>query len=97
MRQDHYAFLTSVKLYVADNPEVAAYVSEFVAEGIDESRKEVMRRAADMETALAVAIANRYKDRDSLILTILNRWRNRSALCWDSTIEMITAKKGGAA
>ena len=92
MKQEHYSFLNSVKQYVSDNPDVAAYVSDFVADGINESRKEAMKRAADMETALAIAIANRYKDRDSLIVSILNRWRNKSALCWDSTIKLIEGK-----
>ena len=92
MKQEHQEFLRYVQKYVTDNPEVAAYISNFVAEGINESRKEVLKRAADMETALAVAIANRYKDRDSLIVSILNRWRDKTALCWDSTIQMIEGK-----
>ena len=92
MKQEHYAFLHSVKQYVSDNPDVAAYVSDFVAEGINESRNEALKRAADMETALAVALARRNKGHDSLIVSILNRWRNKSALCWDSTIQIIDGK-----
>jgi hypothetical protein len=85
-------FLELVKAYVEENPEVGAYVSDYVARGIETSRKEVLARAADMEVALAVAIATRYNNRDAIILDKLKTWKDRSSLQWDSTIELLESK-----
>ena len=73
MKIAHANFLHSVERYVSTNPEVAAYVSDFVARGLDAARKEAMYRAADMETALSVAIAKRYNGREGEL--------TRAALC----------------
>lgn len=89
----HSEFLRYVSTYVKQNPEVAAYIGDTVADGINESRKEIMHRAADMESALAVSIAKRYKNADALILDKLKRWENKSVLNWKSTIEMLEARK----
>ena len=89
MNKDHSAFLAVVRQYVKENTEVAAYVSDFVAQGIAAAHSDAMQRAADMEAALAVAIAARYKGRDELILSKLNKWKDKSALNWQSTIEML--------
>ena len=89
----HYNFLAHVEQYVKDNPEVAAYIGEYVANGIRKSRAEALERAADMEVALSVAIAKRYNGRDTLILNKLEKWKDRSALKWDETIEMLKEEK----
>ena len=86
---DHTQFLSHVREYVTKNPDVAAFISDHVAFGINESRKQTLERAADMEVALSVAIAARYKGRDNLILSKLEKWNGRSALRWDDTIEML--------
>jgi hypothetical protein len=88
---NHSVFLEYVHAYVKDYPEVAAYISNTVADGINESRREVLHRAADMEAALAVCIAARYKNRDALILSKLKQWEGKSAINWKSTIEMLEA------
>lgn len=93
MKIAHANFLHSVERYVSTNPEVAAYVSDFVARGLDAARKEAMYRAADMETALSVAIAKRYNGREELILQKLQKWNGASALRWDDTIAMLEGKK----
>jgi hypothetical protein len=92
--KDHIAFLNYVQDYVKENPEVSAYVSDHVARGIEASRIDVMERAADMEVALTVAIANRYKGRDELILSKLKKWNDRSAIRWDDTIRMLEGRVG---
>ena len=90
--QEHESFLYGVMKYVKDNPEVGAYVSDYVAAGIEEARKQALERAADMEVALSVAIANRFKNREALILDKLNKWNGKSSLRWDSVIEMLEGK-----
>lgn len=89
----HMAFLQQVQEYVEKYPEVGAYVSDFVARGIEASRMEAMHRAADMEVALTVALAKRYNGREDLILQKLNKWNGRSAIRWDETISMLEGKK----
>jgi len=90
----HRQFLLSVQQYVKDNPESAAYVSEFVANGIDASRRSALERAADMEVALCVAIAARYQSRDEIILSKLEKWNGKAALAWDGAIELLKSKIG---
>lgn len=95
MRHDQEQFLSTVRDYIVKNPEVAAYIFDFVAEGLIESRREILERAADMEVALSVAISSRYKGRADLILSKLKKWRGRSSLVWDETIAMLELKKPG--
>lgn len=88
----HTEFLNYVANYVATNPDVAPLITQPIIDGVVESRKQILERAADMETALAVAIAQRYAQRDNLILSKLKKWTGRSAICWDDTIEMLEHK-----
>lgn len=80
-------FLELVQVYIKSDPEAAAYISDQVAAGLAASRKEALERAADMEVALSVMIAHRYKGRESLVLQKLQKWKDKSALNWDGTIE----------
>ena len=89
----HMAFMQQVQAYVEKYPEVGAYVSDFVARGIESSRIDVLHRAADMEVALSVAIAKRWPGREELILSKLKKWNGRSAVPWDDTIAMLEKKK----
>lgn len=86
---EHSQFLTYIKDYISKHPEVAAYINDFIAKGIELSRKEALERAADMEIALCVAIAKRYKGRDELILSKLKKWNGNSSLRWDDVIETL--------
>jgi hypothetical protein len=90
---EHHAFLNSVRAYVSEHPDVGAYVNDFVAHGLRAARAEALERAADMEVALTVAIAARYKQREELILAKLKKWQGRTALRWDDTVAMLEAKK----
>lgn len=89
VQNTHSEFLRYVFAYVKENPEVAAYVSDYVSAGITEARKEDLQRAADMEVVAALAIQKRYKDTDSIILDKLQRWSGKTSLKWDSTLELL--------
>ena len=85
-------FLAMVESYIKSDPEAAAYVPDSVAHGLNASRKEAMERAADMEVALSVMIAQRYKGRETLVLEKLRKWNGKSALRWDDTINDLAAR-----
>jgi hypothetical protein len=85
-------FLAMVEGYIKIDPEAAAYVSDYVAHGLNASRKEALERAADMEVALSVMIAQRYKGREALVLDKLRKWNGKSSLRWDDTINAIAAR-----
>lgn len=85
-------FLELVENYIKRDPEAAAYVSDYVAKGLNASRKEVLERAADMEVALSVMIAQRYKGRETLVLGKLRKWNGKSALRWDDAINDLAAQ-----
>jgi hypothetical protein len=89
LNQQHQNFLNSITDYVTKYPEVAAFVSEHAAAGINASRKRALERAADMEVALCVAIARRYGGRDALIVSKLEKWKDASSIAWEDTIEML--------
>ena len=89
---EHIEFYTYVQSYIENNPECGAYVSDFVAKGIEKSRVEAMQRAADMEVALTVALAKKFKKPDELILSKLEKWQGKSALNWASTIDELRKK-----
>lgn len=90
--KDHSQFLYGVQQYVEKNPEVAAYISDFVAKGVTSALNQTRERAADMEIALSVAIAKRWPKRDSLILSKLKKWDGKSCIPWTSTIAALEAE-----
>lgn len=93
MYVDHTTFLLQVQNYVEKHPEVGAYISDFVARGIEASRNEALQRAADMEVALTVAIAKRWPGRETLILSKIKKWNGKSSVPWDDTISMLEGKR----
>ena len=76
-------FLYSVKMYIQKDPEAAAYVSDSVAAGLQHTLKEAREHAADMEVALSVLAAHRYKGKDALVKSKLNKWKGKTFLNWD--------------
>lgn len=89
----HDQFLHGVELYVQNNPEVAAHVSDYVSRGLNTALAQTRERAADMEVALCVAIAKRWPKRESVILSKLKKWKDKSSLNWDDTIELMNGLK----
>lgn len=90
---EHWEFLMGVKNYISEHPEVAAKVSDYVAAGISESRQEALERAADMEIALTVALAKKFRKSNELILSKIEKWQGRSALNWETAIEDLRKEK----
>jgi hypothetical protein len=43
---------------------------------------EACQRAADMETALSVALSHRHKNKDRIIFEKLKKWEGRTAIYW---------------
>jgi len=85
-------FLSIVESYIKSDPEAAAYISNYIARGLNASRVEALERAADMEVALSVMIAQRYKGREASVLDKLRKWNGKSALRWDDTINDLAAR-----
>jgi len=83
---EHSEFYLYVRSYIEKHPECGAYVSSYVAEGIERARQSDMQRACDMESALLVAL-NRHKETDFIILDKLQKWEGRTAINFASTIE----------
>ena len=79
---DRDRFLALVRRYVSQDAEIAPLVAEAASQGVSDALTEALQRAADMETALAVAMAKRHKGADALIHDKLNKWNGRTALDW---------------
>ena len=81
-REIFFFFLAFVREYVAEDPECAPMVTEFVRQGVSNALAEANLRAADMETALTVAMARRYKGADELIRDKLAAWEGKTSMNW---------------
>ena len=97
--EKHLSFLLAVEKYITDNPECGAYVSQFVANGIEKARVEIAQRCTDFESALLMVL-NRGSGRHSIpknqyILEKLEKWKGKSSLNWESAIEDLEAKVRG--
>lgn len=90
--KDHSRFLIGVQAYIEENPEVAGQISDYVTMGLQTALNQQRERAADMEVALSVAIAQRWKNRESLIVSKLKKWVGKSSVPWESTIELLESK-----
>ena len=84
---DRNQFLRVVRDYTASDPEAAPYIAEAASAGIGDALREAAHRAADMETALAVALARRYKGADALIHDKLRKWEGKTALAWSHVLQ----------
>jgi len=80
---DHSAFLEYVRRYVEQDPEVAAFIADHVQHGLRAALQKAYERAADMEVALSVLAAKRYKGADAVVLDKLAKWEGKTALRWD--------------
>ena len=85
----HIEFYSYVQSYIEKYPECGAYVSNYVAKGIELARQSDMQRACDMETALSIALAKRFKQTDAIILDKLQKWEGKTAINFTSTIEKL--------
>lgn len=75
-------FLNSVRQYVERDPEAAAYLSDYAQAGIRDALAKSNERAADMEVAVSVLAAKRYKNADAVLMDKLNKWEGKTALNW---------------
>lgn len=96
----HLSFLLAVEEYITNNPECGAYVSQFVANGIEKARVEIAQRCTDFESALLMVMTRgqgrHALTKDEYILEKLKKWQGKSSLVWDvaiSELEERTKKK----
>jgi hypothetical protein len=87
MTHDRENFLKYVRDYVTADPEAAPYVAQAASAGVSAALREALHRAADMETALAVAIAKRHKGADALIHDKLKQWEGKTSLNWTGILK----------
>lgn len=85
-------FLEYVKNYVSDHPDVAPFVTNFVAQGLKEALDLTMDRATDMEAALIISLAQRYGSKEEFIISKIEKWKDRSSLNWDSILIRLQGK-----
>lgn len=76
-------FLMMVRAYIESDPEAAAHVADYVQAGLRVALDETRERAADMEVALAVLAAKRYKGANALVCDKLAKWNGKTAMRWD--------------
>ena len=80
---DRASFLNFVREYVEKDPEAAAHISDYAQAGLRAALNKAYERAADMEVALSVLAAKRYKGADAVVRDKLKKWEGKTALRWD--------------
>ena len=76
-------FLSLVRAYIESDPEAAPHVATHVQAGLSAVLAETRQRAADMEAALALSLANRRGPFGPSTREYLERWKGKTALSWD--------------
>lgn len=76
-------FLYYVRQYIETDPETAAHVADYVQAGLRAALAKAYERAADMEVALCVIAAKRYRGADDLVKQKLEKWEGKTSLNWD--------------
>jgi hypothetical protein len=90
MTDIQYRFLENIKLYVQSDPEIAPYISDFVAKGLKEALDEANQRAADMEIVASVMMyKKKWKGQDELVMSKINKWKNKASLNWDGLLKEV--------
>lgn len=89
---NHDNFLEYVKNYVSNNPDVAPFVTNYVAYGLNSALNQIMERAADMEAALCISLAQRYGSKEEIIISRIEKWKDKSSLNWDSLLTKLRGK-----
>lgn len=80
---DRIAFLSGVKQYVENDPEIMPFLLNALTQGLSAALSSVKERAADMEVVAAILLNKRYKNRDQLIKSKLEKWKGKCSLNWE--------------
>lgn len=100
----HSQFLQQVESYVTEHPTVAPYVTQFVAQGIENSRQLLIEQAGDMESALAQSLFRRFHkgklknmtEEDGFVIEKINKWheKGRCFLKWNWLLDVVNKREG---
>jgi hypothetical protein len=99
----HSHFLQQVESYVTEHPTVAPYVTQFVAQGIENSRQLLIEQAGDMESALAQSLFRRFRkgklknmtEEDVFVVEKIKKWKEkgRCFINWDWLLDVVNKKE----
>lgn len=89
MKPGDYQFLQHVQNYIEANPEVGAHVSNYVAQGIEASRKAQIAKSADMEIIISFLLrGGKLKGSDKeFVGAKLDKWNQLCSLNWEAMIK----------
>lgn len=91
MTPEHYQFLQYVQKYIEANPEVGAHVSDYVAQGIETSRKAQIAKSADMEIIISFLLRGGRrklnKSDEDFVCAKLKKWSELCSCNWESMIK----------
>jgi len=88
MTDIQYRFLQSIESFVQIDPEIAPYISDYVAKGLKKALDESNERAADMEIVASIMMyKKKWKGQDELVMDKINKWKYKSSLNWDGLLK----------
>ena len=93
MKQAHHQLLEQIRTELHSTPELAAYITEAMVRGLQESATLQRHRAADMETVAMMALNTRlFKGNESHIAKLLRKWQSQASIRLDDVISKLEAK-----
>lgn len=80
----HYAFLSNIRDYVTENPDVAPYIADYARAGLEAKLKEQREKAVHLEV-LVVALAGKRFDKQmrNMAASKLRKLDAQQLLCLD--------------
>jgi len=83
-------FLAYIASYVEKDPESAAYIANYVQVGLRKALDEANQRAADMEIVASIMMyKKKWKGQDELVMSKINKWKNKASLNWDGLLKEV--------
>lgn len=82
LESQHRRFLETLTEYVKYNPEVAAYISDSVREGLEQHIRDLKTHAVNVES-LALTLATNIRKPTPEVLARVEKIRHNSFYSWD--------------
>lgn len=94
MKPYHLSMLEQIRMELHSTPELAAYITDAMTRGLQESIRLQIERAADMEVVASMALHNRlFKGNELFIAQKLRKWQGQTSVRWDDALKKLEEQK----
>lgn len=87
MNQDDINFLSMIRDYVQNRPEVAVHIADYAQQGLNNHIDSLYAILGDMETIALVACSKRFDGAEELIIDKIKSIKHKTCFKWDAFLE----------